>query len=133
MASIERDDDVGPEPVSEDSHRRVGAAERKVGIAHDQLGDRRPVIGDGTFDFESPETAQERGLDLRSEAAADEIRHFSDDERRHDEVEICPLEYLETSEVVIVIGVDCGVQGPASTTAIIDPLIRKDRLEIPRR
>ena len=30
MASIERDDDVGPEPVGEDSDRRIGAAEREV-------------------------------------------------------------------------------------------------------
>jgi len=67
MPPVESQDQVRPESLGEDRDRGIGAAEGKVGVPHDEVGDGWPIVGSGRFDLKCPQTTQECGLDLRAE------------------------------------------------------------------
>ena len=59
MAAIERHDDVGPKTLRQYRDCRIRATERKVAVAFDEIGDRRPVLGSGGLNFQRRKPAQE--------------------------------------------------------------------------
>ena len=88
MAAVKGHDEVRSEPLGEDRDGSVGAAEWEVGVAQDELRDRRPVVRHGRLNLNGRKAPEEGRFDLGTEAPTDEVRHLGDDKGGDDEVKI---------------------------------------------
>lgn len=95
MAHVQGNHHVGAQPFCECSHRGIGASEREITVLLHEVGDARPILEGRSFDIETGEAAEKRGLGARSQAATHQIGDLGDDERRDDKVEVRPLENSE--------------------------------------
>ena len=109
MAAVEGDDEVGIQPFGQNSDRRIGAAEGKVGVLLDERGDAGPVVGDGCFDFDRYEALKKAGFVYWAEAGLDEVAHLSDHKRGDDQLEPGVLQQLKAAPVIVVRSVDSRV------------------------
>jgi hypothetical protein len=112
VPAVEGDHDLSVEPLGESHDRGIGTAEREIAIALHEVADPRPILWRGCLDFEPLESSKERRFDGRTEPLADHVRHLRYDERRNDELEIGASQRVETTRMVVVVGVDHRVERP---------------------
>ena len=110
---VEGGDRGGTQSFGGGDHRGVGGAEGQVAVAGDEFGDSEPVLGCDGFGDEvaGGEVAEESDLGLGSEAGAEEVGDFGDDQGGDDEGAGVGLEQLEAAVVVLVVAIDVGVEG----------------------
>jgi hypothetical protein len=87
--------------------RRYGAFDGTSGAAYSG----RSRYGRPLVDRRAPKWPSKEGcFDLSSETTADQVRYLCDDEGWNDEVEVVPLQDRDTAVVVVVGGIDRGVE-----------------------
>ena len=59
MTPIQGDDQIGLQTFGQSDYRGVGAAERKVSILIDEIGDPRPVLWSRSLDVKAFEASKE--------------------------------------------------------------------------
>jgi hypothetical protein len=114
VAAVERRHFGRVEPLGHGDHRGVDGAQRQVAVLGDELGDADRVACVQRLDEEvtGGEVAEEANLRLPSESGADQIGDLGDDERGEDERPRMGLEQLQAGRMMVVVGVDVGVERP---------------------
>ena len=92
VALVEGDHQVGSESLGQGNDRRIGPADREIGVLLDEVGDPRPVSGGWRVHVEVTKAAQERSLGTRPKTTAEQVRRLRDNEGRDHEVQIGPFE-----------------------------------------
>ncbi len=112
VAVVECGDLGDLEPFCLRHHRSVDRSERPAPMAPDELGDTKPVPGgDGLANqVASGKVTQETDFGVHPEPAAQQIGHLGHDQDGHDQGTRVRFQELKSFSVVVVVGVDVGVE-----------------------
>jgi hypothetical protein len=113
VATVERCDFGGIEPLRCRDHRGVYGAERQVAVLGDELRDANGVTGMQRLDRKAAagEIAEEADLRLPAQPSFEQVGDLRDDEGGEDEGAWVGFEQLQAGGVVGVVCVDVGVEG----------------------
>lgn len=111
---IERGDLGDTKPLGRSYHRRVGSSEGKVAIRSDKLCNSQPVTRNDWFGDEIAlcKVCEESDLGFDPQAGTQQVRHFRNDERRHEQRTGMCFEKFETFLVMTVVSIDVGEERP---------------------
>jgi hypothetical protein len=96
VTPIQGDDQIGLKPFGEGDHRGIGAAERKVSIPIDEVGDPRPVLWTRSLDVKTFETSKETGFQM---IGSQKVHHLGHTEGRDHQMEPGSFQSREGSMV----------------------------------
>jgi hypothetical protein len=93
-------------------HRAVDGSQREVAIDVDQFGDTEPVLGNDVFrdQVAGCEVPQESDFGVLPESSAQEVDNLGHYQDGYQQRTRMGLEQFEALDVVVVVGVDIGVQ-----------------------
>lgn len=93
---------------------RIHGSQRQVTVASNQLSDTQPVPGHhgGNRESTTGQVPEEADLRAGAEPGRQQVDHLGDHQGRDDERAGMGLEKLQRSQMVRVVSVDVGVEGP---------------------
>jgi hypothetical protein len=113
VTAVKRRHFGGVEPLRRGDHRGVDGAERQVAVLGDELGDADRVAGVQRLDREAAagQVPEEADLGFPAETCLDQVGDLGDDEGGNDKRAGMGLQQPEAGGVMVVVGVDVGVEG----------------------